>query len=442
MLPTPTPGPRLWDGYLLPIEQQIWKTSTETIGRILATDKIPALEGFRSYSPNQERQGPHISPLRHIYRRLHQRCGITITEQETIPPYIVPPWWQGPSISIASDAEMAKTQHKNFLKHPSNSIFIYTDGSGIDNHIGAAAISPVTRCTKMAYMGNSETSTVYAAELQGIKLALQIAVQDQEIGNKRNKVVIFTDNQAAIRTLQHPAGRSGAYIAIEAVALIDKLQKNHGIQVEIRWIPAHIGIWGNEAADKAAKFAAKSQSEGNRGNPNVVQPKTYHLQATLKTWIMRQTRAEWAYKWDLEPRGRATYKYTQKPTHKILHLHRRLKKWQSSLLIQMRTEKIGLRDFLWKRKVPGYNDPGCECGEGRQTVEHIVLRCRKFKDLRQREFGGGRWLDLKAILTESKTAIKVIRFMEQTQLLGQFRSCSTVQRDEAERWGETEGIRT
>jgi ribonuclease HI len=49
-------------------------------------------------------------------------------------------------------------------------------------------------------MGNSETSTVYAAELQGIKLALEIAVEDKERGNKRDKVVVFTDNQAAIRT--------------------------------------------------------------------------------------------------------------------------------------------------------------------------------------------------------------------------------------------------
>ncbi|TGO46403.1 hypothetical protein BCON_0327g00030 [Botryotinia convoluta] len=34
----------------------------------------------------------------------------------------------------------------------------------------------------------------------------------------------------------------------------------------------------------------------------------------------------------------------------------------------MRTEKFGLRDHLWRRKVPEFDDPGCECGEGRQTV--------------------------------------------------------------------------
>jgi hypothetical protein len=108
----------------------------------------------------------------------------------------------------------------------------------------------------------------------------------------------------------------------------------------------------------------------------------------------------------------------------------------------MRTEKIGLRDFLWKRKVSEVDDPGCDYGEGRQTVGHILLRCRTYRDLRRREFGRGGRIDLKAILNEPKSAIKAIRFMEQTHLLGQFRSYGTAQIDEGERWGETEGMVT
>lgn len=68
--------------------------------------------------------------------------------------------------------EMARYQHKKILKHSSNLIFVYTDGSGIDNHVGAVAVSSLTRLTKIVYIGNRETLTVYVAELQGIKLAL------------------------------------------------------------------------------------------------------------------------------------------------------------------------------------------------------------------------------------------------------------------------------
>ncbi len=187
---------------------------------------------------------------------------------------------------------MARIQHKEFLKQPSNSLFVYTDGSGIDNHVGAAAVSPLTRCTKLTYMGDSETSTVYAAELQGIRLALQIADEDAERGNKRDRLIIFTDNQAA-----------GAYIVADAIQLIDKLQGKRGIRVEIRWVPAHTGIWGNEAADRAAKRAAKQNAGAGQGNANATETTTYHLQATLKTWIKRQTRAEWTNSWKAETRG-------------------------------------------------------------------------------------------------------------------------------------------
>jgi hypothetical protein len=108
----------------------------------------------------------------------------------------------------------------------------------------------------------------------------------------------------------------------------------------------------------------------------------------------------------------------------------------------MRIEKIRLRDFLWKRRVPEVDDPGCDCGEGRQTVNHILLRCRTYNDIRRRIFGRGRRIDLRAILNKPKSVIKGIRFIEQTHLLRQFRSCDAAQRDEVEHWGETKGTET
>ena len=62
-------------------------------------------------------------------------------------------------------------------------------------------------------------------------------------------------------------------------------------------------------------------------------------------------------------------------TDKALRRHEGLTKAQSSLLAQARTGDIGLRDYLFRRKVPGISTPLCECGEGRETVEHLVVWC-------------------------------------------------------------------
>jgi hypothetical protein len=86
----------------------------------------------------------------------------------------------------------------------------------------------------------------------------------------------------------------------------------------------------------------------------------------------------------------------------------------------MRTEKIGLNDFLFNRRVPEVISPRCECGERRQTAAHILLRCRIYKDLRDQVFGNlsGRH-NLRAVLNKPQLATKAIEFIEQTRILGQ-----------------------
>ena len=62
-------------------------------------------------------------------------------------------------------------------------------------------------------------------------------------------------------------------------------------------------------------------------------------------------------------------------TNKALQRHQGLTKAQSSLLTQARTGDIGLRDYLFRFKVPGVSTPYCSCGQGRETVEHLVVWC-------------------------------------------------------------------
>ena len=62
-------------------------------------------------------------------------------------------------------------------------------------------------------------------------------------------------------------------------------------------------------------------------------------------------------------------------TDRLLKRHEGLSKARSSLLVQARTGDIGLREFLFRRKVPGVATPLCQCGQGRETVEHLAVWC-------------------------------------------------------------------
>ncbi|KAG6126886.1 hypothetical protein E4U09_006465 [Claviceps aff. purpurea] len=52
-------------------------------------------------------------------------------------------------------------------------------------------------------------------------------------------------------------------------------------------------------------------------------------------------------------------------------------------LVQMRTEEIGLREFLYRRNVFDVDVPFCRhCPEGPKTVDHVVNEYFECEDLR------------------------------------------------------------
>ncbi|KAI7687515.1 hypothetical protein KC353_g20236 [Hortaea werneckii] len=356
--------------------------------------------------------------MRNVHRLYKDKNPTNLHPIETIPPFVAPPWWRGPATHIEQETGARSTHDREIRK---GGICLYTDGSCIGGHVGAAAVYPEKGQMRSAYMGTDATSTVYAAELQGINLALTMAAVEVDGSAFKRHITIFADNQAAIRSLTRPEGRSGAYILKQIAARVESLQEK-GHVVVVRRIPSHEGIEGNEAADIAAKEATGwrgGPASGSRADPP---PKLYTLQATLKMWSRKEADKMWEISWQQETKGRTTFRHTPAPSKKVLQLHEGLTKRQSAILVQLRTEKIGLRDSLFRRKVPDILDPMCTCQEGRQTVRHILLTCRKLRDIRRLELGHlPEGNDLRAILSKRKVATKAIKFIERTQILGQGR---------------------
>lgn len=66
------------------------------------------------------------------------------------------------------------------------------------------------------------------------------------------RILIFKDNQSALWSIHKPRKTSGQTIIQDILELIQKLQVR-GIDIKFHWVPAHLGITGNEKTDITAK---------------------------------------------------------------------------------------------------------------------------------------------------------------------------------------------
>jgi tubulin alpha len=161
------------------------------------------------------------------------------------------------------------------------------------------------------------------------------------------------------------------------------------------------------------------------------------LRSAVETRIRQAANSQWEQDWQTSPHGRAVYELTPGPTKQVLRIHRGLPRPLSTVIVQMRTGKIGLRYYLYQRGVPDIQDGDCHCGRATQTVRHVLLACPLFRDLRQQYLtkpgggleGGG---DVKTILNSPKLAVRAAKSMLQTGLLGQFGAVRQDEIDEAE----------
>lgn len=122
------------EAHLLPLDQQMEKRSLHTALRMLSGSSRPVL----SDTGGQGRYSKENPMSRHA-RVLQKRYRIQHADLEHRQPFIVTPWWKPPSVVIASTPEEAIRQHSSLCRDTATTC-VYTDGSGIDGHVGAAAV--------------------------------------------------------------------------------------------------------------------------------------------------------------------------------------------------------------------------------------------------------------------------------------------------------------
>jgi ribonuclease HI len=140
---------------------------------------------------------------------------------------------------------------------------IWTDESRDDlGNVGAAvAWKEGTECTGLKYR-LGRTKEVIDAELFALlRATIMIGDQvDDMISEGVQKIIIFTDSQAALNRGQHNEPGPGQIWASAIIRSTEEICRQN-IQLEFRWVLGHAGIDGNETADQLAKDAAAPENE-------------------------------------------------------------------------------------------------------------------------------------------------------------------------------------
>jgi hypothetical protein len=108
------------------------------------------------------------------------------------------------------------------------------------------------------------------------------------------------------------------------------------------------------------------------------------------------------------------------PTSRVLGLHKQLRKAESSLLVQARTEKIGFANFLFESKVPGVESGQCMCGGGLETPQHVTLYCAQERERRHLLRIGGAPVDYRQLIGSPQGASLFTRWLMCSGRLGQY----------------------
>jgi ribonuclease HI len=290
------------------------------------------------------------------------------------------PWRAPPRVEIREQEEATRV-HDSISQQSNPPVRIYTDGSGYMGYVGAAMVIPEKNRQLSECLGTEATSTVYAGESRGIELALRAVLYYYGLNeNKWQHIVIFTDSQAALKTLCNPRMVSGQSFIQQSLNLLVECEQE-GIDVRFYWIPSHEGIAGNEAADRAAKRAALM------GAHRQVVPGDLHdghwtwLASAARRRVRQSIKDAWKQAWDKEKAGKPTRKLISAPSKKVMRYWGGLRKATSSILIQLRTERVALNQYLWR--INRRESPRCPCDLSSQTVRHILTECQLYVEQRQ-----------------------------------------------------------
>jgi ribonuclease HI len=229
----------------------------------------------------------------------------------------------------------------------SNYIPIYTDGSKCDSFVGCAYVIGNTECSYRLHPAFS----IFSAEMIAIFKALEIISS-----HGKYNFIIYTDSLSTLLSLSSPNSHSHSLI-FKILNLLDHLS-SLGLSVLFCWVPSHVGIFGNERVDKAAKSASDY----------------LHFELPyndVKRYVQSLIHDEWQKSWDKRVHNKL---HAVKPVITLWPVLPSRK--HDVVLTRLR---IGHTRFTHRHLLLGEPAPSCNYCHVNLSVNHILIECPVYK---------------------------------------------------------------
>jgi len=172
---------------------------------------------------------------------------------------------------------------------------------------------------------------------------------------------IFSDSLSALQAFLHFDTRSRRLIH-EIVHVYTTLVRG-GTFIRLVWVPSHVGLFGNELADRAATAALHSKED-------VMVP---HSVGEIDCLVKRHIMSQWQLRWEQSTHGR--YFFGIKPrVSREMSIFGKTRRDQV-IYARLRLGQCNLKARL--HMIAGHPTGLCDCGVP-ETVHHYLFGCFRY----------------------------------------------------------------
>ncbi|KAF7372603.1 hypothetical protein MVEN_00123200 [Mycena venus] len=291
---------------------------------------------------------------------------------------------------------------------------IFTDGSGFEGGVGSAAVAmrgEEVRAMRKKHLGDEDEHTVFEAEVCGAILALDIIAGTPRLTD----VDLFMDCQPTIHAISSPRSQPGQYLLAAFHALLGRLSDKHRtLRIRIHWVPAHVGIAGNELVDAHAKDAALGDLTPLASRITLFESPLPSSKSAVVASGIKAFAARWLREWQSSPRfARIAAFDSAIPSKAVVRMYSNLSCPGCSVLTQLRTGHIGLNAYLHRFHLAP--SPLCpHCASAPESVPHFLLACPTLRAHRLRLIAriGTARISMRRLLSIKHDPAPVLAFVE------------------------------